>query len=297
MVFVTLTTTLLALGPDMTGFKKTATGLSYKFIVQNPKAQKVQLGDVLVAEIGMRLNADTLYSNFGDPKRILQVTEGIFNGDLPEGLLMLHIGDVATFAVNADSMAQYYEADQMPSTYVAGRGDKVFYDIHLIDIVTAEEIAQEEEMQDAEWQELKAQETADIAKYVADHHITVKPTESGLYVVINRKGDGPKVVDGKTVYVNYTGRLLDGRVFDSNIESVAKENNIYQKDRVYEEMKYIVGQVSFLPGWDEGIMGQSEGSIITLVMPSDLGRGEDGAGDLIPPYSPLVFEIEIVSVK
>jgi FKBP-type peptidyl-prolyl cis-trans isomerase len=55
--------------------------------------------------------------------------------------------------------------------------------------------------------------------------------------------------------------------------------------------------MGLIKGWEDGIMGQPEGSILQLVMPSSLGYGSRGAGEMIPPFSPLVFDIEIVSVK
>jgi FKBP-type peptidyl-prolyl cis-trans isomerase len=54
--------------------------------------------------------------------------------------------------------------------------------------------------------------------------------------------------------------------------------------------------MSLIPGWDEGVMGQPEGSKLRLIIPSAMGYGSQGA-QTIPPYSPLVFDIEILSVK
>ena len=281
---------------DLPGYKVTESGLYYKFETKNKKAQQVQKGDVLVAEVCMRLNNDTLYSNFGDPQRVLRVADGMFNGDLPEGLLMMHKGDMASFAVNADTMAKFFPG-QMPPAYTPGKGDKVYYDIKLSNIVTAKELEQEQSNFNAEMQERAEQEPAELAKYIKDNNITVSPTKSGLYIIVNKKGNGPKVVAGKKVEINYTGYLLDGTIFDSSIESKAKEGKIYQQGHPYQPLSYTVGQMSLIPGWDEGVLGQTQGSQITLVMPSSLGYGAQGGGNTIRPYSPLVFNIEIVSVK
>ena len=281
---------------DIPGFKKTENGLHYKFEVQNKKAQKVEMGDVIVGEVLMRINNDTLFSNVGNPQRIMQVSEGMFEGDLPEGLQMMHVGDKAIFAVDADKMAEFFQG-QMPPQYTPNNGDKVYYEITISDVVTAEEIQQEQANFQAEMEQRKADEPAAIEKYLADNNITGNPTESGLYIVVRQKGNGPKVVAGKTVEINYTGRLLDGTIFDSSVEKDAREGNIYQEGRPYEPLKYKVGEMSLIPGWDEGVQNQPAGSKLTLIMPSSLGYGERGAGAHIMPYSPLVFDIEIVSVK
>lgn len=296
MAFAALAVASCGPKSDLPGYKVTESGLYYKFETQNKKAQQVQKGDVLVAEVCMRLNNDTLFSNFGDPQRVLRVSDGMFNGDLPEGLLMMHEGDVASFAINADTMAKFFPG-QMPPAYTPGKGDKIYYDIKLSNIVSAKEVEQEQANFDAEMQKRKEQEPAELAKYIQDNNITAKPTASGLYVIVNKKGNGPKVAAGKKVEINYTGRLLDGTIFDSSVESKAKEGKIYQQGRPYEPLSYTVGQTSLIPGWDEGVLGQPQGSHITLVVPSSLGYGAQGAGNIIHPYSSLVFDIEILSVK
>lgn len=112
-----------------------------------------------------------------------------------------------------------------------------------------------------------------------------------------------------TIYINYTGRLLNGQVFDTTIEDVAKDNNIYSSSRTYAPVQI---------NWSDadtnnhtGItMGSDESEIIsgfsmTLwemrpmekgvgIFYSTLGYGASGSSGLIPPYAPLIFEIEIV---
>ena len=141
------------------------------------------------------------------------------------------------------------------------------------------------------------EEPAVLAQYIKDNNITVKPTASGLYIIVKKKGNGPKVAAGKTVSVDYTGRLLDGTIFDSSREADAQAAGKYNPQRPYEPMTYKVGATPLIKGWEEGVDGQPEGTELTLVMPSKLGYGERGAGNDILPYSPLVFDLTIVSVK
>ena len=166
-----------------------------------------------------------------------------------------------------------------------------------MDLVTKDELAQEQANFIEEMNQRKENEPATLAKYIADNNITVKPTKSGLYIIVNKKGNGPKVAAGKKVTVNYTGRLLDGTLFDTSREADAKEANKADKGRKYEPMSYTVGAQPMIKGWEEGIMGQTVGSDITLVMPSELAYGGRGAGKDIMPYSPLVFNITIESVE
>lgn len=280
------------------GTKTTSNGLTYKFLEVNNKGQRVQVGDLLVGELLIRFENDTLFSNVGTPDRIFQVAENsMFKGDIQEGLLMLHIGDKAVFNIPADSVANLIQPGQMPPKYEQGKGQFFYYEIALMDIVTKDELAQEQANYIEEMKQRKENEPAILAQYIADNNITTKPTNSGLYVIVKKKGDGPKVATGKKVSVNYTGRLLDGTLFDTSREADAKKAGKYMQGRTYEPITYIVGEQQMIKGWEEGVMGQPEGSILQLIVPSALGYDSRGAGKDIPPYSPLVFDIEILSVR
>lgn len=287
---------------DLKGFKKTKSGLHYRFDEKNKDkdAQQVAEGDVLVCEVAVMVGSesDTTFNNFGNPERMFMVREGQFSGDLPEGLLMMHEGDVATFAVELDSVAKFYSREQMPPQYVPDQGMKMFYHIHLCDIVTKDEMAQEQANFMAEMEKRQGAEAEVIAKYVADNNITTAPKENGLYVIVKKKGNGPKVATGKQVKIDYTGRLAEnGKVFDTSIEGVAQEAGIYMAQRPYEPLSYTVGQMGLIPGWEEGVMGQPQGTELQLIIPSELAYGPKGAGQMIEPYSPLVFDLNIIEVK
>jgi FKBP-type peptidyl-prolyl cis-trans isomerase FklB len=109
-----------------------------------------------------------------------------------------------------------------------------------------------------------------------------------------------------TIYINYTGRLLNGQVFDTTIEKVAKDNNIYSATRTYEPTT-----VRWAEKYEDLTLGSDNSSVIsgfalTLwqmramekgigVFYSPLGYSYNGSGSSIPPYSPLIFEIEVVA--
>jgi len=278
------------------GFKTTDGGLHYRFDKVNKDGQQVQEGDVLVGEMTFKFDTMTLFTNVGKADRIMQASPN-FPGNLHEGLLLMHVGDQATFAIEADTLAKFMQPDQMPPTYQRGTGQKFYYEINLQDIVTKEELEEEREAFMAEAQQRQENEPQMIADYVRDNGIAAKPNADGLYVIVKKRGNGPKVATGKEVAVNYTGRLLDGTMFDSSVESDAIQGGLQQPGRTYEPLTYVVGQMRLIPGWEQGVEGQPEGSQLQLIIPSALGYGPRGAGQLIPPFSPLVFDIEIVSVK
>lgn len=300
LLFASLALTLAAFTTacNSNKFKQSENGLLYRFETQNSEGAQPQNGDVMVGELILRIENDTLFSNVGSPDRIFQVAEApMFKGDIVEGLKMMHVGDKAIFKIPADSIGNFMMESQMPPQYKKGSGQFFYYEISLMDLVTKDELAQEQANFIEEMNQRKDNEPATLAKYIADNNITAKPTKSGLYIIVNKKGDGPKVAAGKKVSVNYTGRLLDGTLFDTSREADAREANKVQEGREYGPMTYTVGSQPMIKGWEEGIMGQTAGSYITLVMPSELAYGARGAGKDILPYSPLVFNLTIESVE
>ena len=277
---------------DMKGFKQTDEGLYYRFEQQCKDSLQVQEGDVLVGEMTIRLDSTVLRSNVGRTERLMPVVP-MYDGVLHEGLLMMHKGDRAIFAIEADSMAKFMQPNQMPPMYEQGKGMKFYYEVNLQDIVTREEFAEEQTNYQKEMEQARAEEPELIAAYVKEHGVKAQPNAKGLYVIVNKKGNGPTVAVGREVTISYTGRLLDGTIFDSSNETDCAAAGM----PCHEPLTYVVGQMSLIPGWEEGVMGQPAGSKLQLIIPSAMGYGPQGAGQQIPPYSPLVFDIEILSVK
>ncbi|MBR1792417.1 MAG: FKBP-type peptidyl-prolyl cis-trans isomerase [Bacteroidales bacterium] len=281
---------------DIQGFKKTKSGLHYKFETIDKKGDKLHMRDVIVGEMVFRMDSTVLFSNVGDPRRILQITDSIYHdGNIGEGLLMMHKGEKATFAIFADSLFKYYDPRQMPQGYVQGKNMIIYYEVKVDDIVTAAEVQQEQENFYAAMEERQRSEPDEIKKYIADNNITVSPTSDGLYIIVKKKGKGDVVGMGKQVRMDYTGRLLDGTVFDSSEKSVGDAAGLQRPS--YSPLEYTVGKMSLIKGWEKGIEGLPEGSEVQLIMPSSLAYGAQGAGQLIQPYTPLMFDIKILSVK
>lgn len=101
---------------------------------------------------------------------------------------------------------------------------------------------------------------------------------------------------GDTVTVNYTGRLLSDVVFDSSIEQVAKDNQVFENGRDYKPLTFPNGRGNFLTGFEFGISKMKAGEKATIIFPSTMGYGSQPR-DRIPVNSPLIFEIELIQVK
>jgi peptidylprolyl isomerase len=154
--------------------------------------------------------------------------------------------------------------------------------------------SQMEEEKAAEQEAAKAAEQAKIDELTQD----AQKTESGLYYQVLKEGEGPKPAEGQTVLTNYSGYLVDGTLFDSSVESVAKEGGKYNPQRTYEPFPVQVGpQARVIAGWKEALSMMQVGDTYKLIIPPELGYGARGAGGVIPPNAWLIFEVEMVKIK
>ena len=110
----------------------------------------------------------------------------------------------------------------------------------------------------------------------------VRSTASGLQYVVEKEGDGAQPSASDEVTVHYTGKLLNGTVFDSSVNR--GEPATFPLNRV-------------IPGWTEGVQLMREGAKYTFFIPSDLAYGAGGVPNVIPPHSALIFEVELIKVN
>lgn len=110
----------------------------------------------------------------------------------------------------------------------------------------------------------------------------VQETASGLQYVVEKEGTGAQPGATDEVTVHYTGKLLDGTVFDSSVNR--GEPATFPLNRV-------------IKGWTEGVQLMKEGAKYTFFIPSDLAYGAQGVPNAIPPHSTLIFEVELIKVN
>lgn len=137
------------------------------------------------------------------------------------------------------------------------------------------------------------------AKYLNDIKATATETASGLKYKIIKTGAGKKPTDGTNVYINYAGYLEDGSLFDSSMENVNKEFGKFDENRAkqngYQPFPFPYGRKDgLIPGFIEGLDLMNFGDTALVFIPSKLGYGERGAGNVIPPNANIIFEIEML---
>lgn len=185
-------------------------------------------------------------------------------------------------------LSQMGAADLNIDDFAQAIKDVIAGDLKLGD-AEAQQIVQEFFAKQEEKQKAEAAEKGKAAKQEGEKFLAengkkegVITTASGLQYQVLREGNGqsPKATD--TVECHYEGTLIDGTKFDSS----------YDRGQT---ATFPLNQV--IAGWTEGLQLMKEGGKYRFFIPYELGYGERGAGASIPPFSTLVFDVELVSVK
>ena len=154
--------------------------------------------------------------------------------------------------------------------------------------------------------DIAAWETDSLARYMARHYPGVDSTSYGYYYIQTQAPLSTAEFEGsQTVYVNYTGRILTGQVFDSTIQDTTKRHRIYQESKTYEPMSLSwpseedgtvtsTSGSSMIEGFSKCIKSMKAGEKGICFFYSGLGYGITGSGSTIPPCSPLIFEIQML---
>ena len=209
-----------------------------------------------------------------------------YKGDLMEGLARLAEGDSAQFILPADSFMYKTAGAQVLPDFIRS-GDEILFCVRLLDLISKAEF---EEIQRVEMQKQKeemsaksAAEKANRDEYLTKNNIAQQPTSSGLIVVMQQEGSGPKPQAGQKVTVHYTGYLTNGNKFDSSVDRG-------------QPFSFTLGKGQVIKGWDEGIAMLSPGAKAKLIIPSSIGYGGRGMGS-IPAFSTLIFDVELISFE
>ena len=141
-------------------------------------------------------------------------------------------------------------------------------------------------------EELRAEEQRLLEQYLIENNITAEPTSSGLYYLPIREGTGMQPGPGTWSEFEYIGELIDGTVFHTSDDSIAKANDIYYEDMLYGVTRMQVGTIS-LQGLNEGLQLMKVGGRAKFILPSKLALGSSSTS-LIPSYSTLIYTIDLV---
>lgn len=120
---------------------------------------------------------------------------------------------------------------------------------------------------------------------------------SGVVIIVQKEGAGSRPITGNVIYTRYTGSLMsDGNVFDTNIESVAIDNNIFVEGRDYDLLSFLLGSGTVIQGWDIAFRRLRPGSKAQIIIPSPYAYRNDPNRPSIPANSVLIFDVDFKGI-
>jgi FKBP-type peptidyl-prolyl cis-trans isomerase len=242
---------------------------------------KPRPGDYITARLTYMTLKDSV---FFQGRRKFQVIAPAYEGAIDECFFMLACDESATFILNADKFFSLTLNDQMPSFIPPGSFIKVRID--MIDIQTEADYFKEKEAFLSWIQDFGEYEKVILQQYLQEERLNVSPMASGIYYLNLRPGRGKKVMPGDTVTVNYEGRFLNGRFFDSTVKR-------------RQPFQFVYGtEWQVIKGLEEAIGCMHEGEKSLFILPSELAFGNRGSSNhVIPPFTSLIFEVEILQIS
>jgi FKBP-type peptidyl-prolyl cis-trans isomerase len=271
-------------------FKHVKGGMEYK-IISSGKGAPAAYGEVMKFHFIQKYKDSTIKQTYDQ----LPVYQPIDSMQLPKEYFdifkQVRPGDSIITRILTDSVFKG-GLGMMPKEFK--KGEYMFTNFKVLSILKLDKM-QEDRM--AEMKKVmeadsihaigqKIKDDKELQDYFAGHNIKPVKTELGTYVDIQEKG-GETVKEGQTMSVKYTGKLLDGTPFDSNVDSSFRHPEPYN---------VTIGRGGSIEGFEDGLKQFGKGGKGVIYIPSVLGYGTHGSGK-IKPNSNLIFEVEILDVK
>lgn len=289
------------------GYTRAESGLHYKFFNQDENAVKPEEGSGIGIRYTIKKQAndsllvaskDVVQDGSGILRQILN--KSACKGCIEDAIMMLGKGDSAAFIISADSFfLKTMRQNELPP--FIKKGEFLLVNMKMEEVKTKKEIEEntkkQMEEQEAMLKKFKDAEQPSIDKYIADNKLNVTLNKDSIYFIQDAPGSGSLAQDGDSLYVEYTGMLLDGRIFDSSRFEDAEKGGIGKPKEYCRPIPILLGNHSVIVGWEKALRMMKKGTKARVILPSAQGYGPGGNGQVIPPYAPLMFSMEIVSIK
>jgi peptidylprolyl isomerase len=268
--------------PVHKGFKKTNSGIYYKIHTEgNTDTTMVRTGSILTVNMVYSINDSVLFDSKNSPTATrLQMMESRSDGDIYEAFGLLSQGDSATLIVDAMTFFTKTMNQPTPPEFVS-EGDEMMFEVEILSVQSQEQAQAEAE---AEKEKLKLEEPKLIEQYIVNNNITLDPNESGIYYIEQTRGSGNNPGDDSWVSVHY------------NVRTLAGEKLFNTRDQTEDPLSFKIGNRFENEGFQEVVKMMREGGVANALVPSEKAFGAQGAGQIVPPYTPLFYEIELIDV-
>jgi len=272
--------TALLLAACGKGYKKLDSGLQYKFYIQNQGVKKPNVGEVLHINYTVQNSqGEQIFSTYlkGVPE-VIVIEKPHYSGDYFEALSMMSVGDSAAFLIDADKFYEKYLRTALPENIQ--KGTNLILTVRLLEIMSQE---QSEEIKNKEKFAKYEQEYKIIEQYISSNGKPYKTTPEGIkYIISGNVGTAIEI--GDIVKFNYRGKLLNDEEFISSYASNTPGELEVGKEYEIEFYNMVLPMLT---------MGQKGDFLVPFVY----AYGEKGVVSKVPPFAPVLYEIEIINVQ
>jgi FKBP-type peptidyl-prolyl cis-trans isomerase len=263
------------------GYKLSSKGFYYQLKTIGESEQRIAEGDYVTADIVYATIDDSV---FFQGRRKIKLGEPAYKGAVENCFKMLYEDESASFILLANSFfTQTLQAD-LPSFIKPEDYFKV--DISVIEVQTEADYIKAKQAFVYWTEDFGDYEKVVLQQFIAEEHLDATPTNSGLVYMPLQEGTGKTIEAGDTISIHYEGIFLNGKYFDST-------------KRRKQPFSFVYGtEWQVIEGLEEGLSYMREGEKALFIVPSDLAFGSSGSSTgIVPPFTSLIFEVEVLSVK
>ncbi len=268
---------------------KNLKGISYRIVKDKP-GKTAQVGDIVEFQLIAMADTTHLANSWTEQKTVpsMEVQETTQPAQWQAIFPVLSAGDSAIVEISCDTMLKYNppppgKENMLPPWLKKGK--KVTLNISLISLKSKADFEKENKEKAAK---LAQDDDKTLQDYFTKNNLKPTKTATGLYYIMSNPGSGPAMEKGQNVTMKYKGKLLDGTVFDTNMDSSFHHA---------EPFTFPVGVGRVIPGWDEGVMLLKKGAKASFYIPSGMAYGVNSPNPAIPANSILAFDVEVTDVK
>lgn len=250
--------------------------------------RKPVVGDFLQLVITYKTEKDSVFlesKSYNETGMvILPFKHSSFKGSFEEGLMTMNEGDSVSFIVNSDSL--FMKFFKTPVPYFLAKDSVVKMEVKLHKILNQKEYEAELVRFGQLVEDRDIEEQRKLQAYLDTNKTKYSVLKNGMYYIQLKQGKGTCACNGDVLKINYKGYFLDGRQFEST----------YDRGQPLEFTFGEQGQV--IKGLEKAISLMNEGEKAKFIIPSQLAYGGEGSSTgIVPPYTTVIYEIELVKLN
>lgn len=280
-IFISLSLFLQSCQSKFPSYQETSTGIYYKYYKIGESRVEADFNDYVTVNIKYKTLNDSV---FFTAKRRFQINKPEYDGAIDECFTMLSVGDSASFILSSDLFFLNTLQQKKPS--FLSSSSYFVVDIEMLDFISNEQFINEKNEFLAWIEDFSIYEKTRLSNYLNECTNDYTMNKQGLYKTIVEPGDSLMVQKGDTLVLDYEGRFMNGKIFDSTIK----------RKRTFE---YIYGtEWQVISGMEIAVSNMKMGEKSIFIMPSDLAFGQTGnSNGAIPPFSTLFYEIKLIEIR